>query len=264
MIWRRVQTLLQKLGYYDGKVDGINGPITTFAIKSYQKTNSLKPDGIAGPVTLAVMFPTDPQPPPPTGEPWKGAARLLLPSDIGAAANGLGIEPATLIALTTVLGAGSGFDTENRVRVVYEPHIAYRLTTGAVRDALIADGLAYSHWGEHPYPGSSAARYSQVRQTMAIAPEAAFNAAAWGLGQVMGFNAGQAGYTDAAAMIRAFADGEDNQLWGACNMIAHNRLALEALKNHQWEIFMEAYSGRADTKGGTAQRLAEQYRRARQ
>ena len=51
-----VQTMLNDNGF-KLKVDGIFGPKTEAAVKSYQAKNSLKADGIIGPKTLAVLAP---------------------------------------------------------------------------------------------------------------------------------------------------------------------------------------------------------------
>lgn len=52
---KQVQTVLKKWGYYTGKVDGINGPLTKAAVKRFQKKYGLTQDGIVGPVTAAKM-----------------------------------------------------------------------------------------------------------------------------------------------------------------------------------------------------------------
>ena len=46
-----VQARLNNLGYDSGPVDGIQGPITTAAVKAFQEENNLKVDGIVGPRT---------------------------------------------------------------------------------------------------------------------------------------------------------------------------------------------------------------------
>ena len=52
---REIQTRLKKWGYYTGNVDGIYGSQTEKAVKSFQRKNGLKADGIAGKQTLAAM-----------------------------------------------------------------------------------------------------------------------------------------------------------------------------------------------------------------
>jgi len=43
-----LQSVLRRLGFYKGKIDGIAGKNTRLAIKKYQKTHGLKADGILG------------------------------------------------------------------------------------------------------------------------------------------------------------------------------------------------------------------------
>ena len=52
---RQIQTRLKNWGYYDGNIDGIYGSKTEAAVKSFQRKNGLKADGIAGKQTLAAM-----------------------------------------------------------------------------------------------------------------------------------------------------------------------------------------------------------------
>ena len=52
---RQIQTKLKRWGYYSGNVDGIYGSGTLSAVKSFQKKNGLKVDGIAGKNTLEAM-----------------------------------------------------------------------------------------------------------------------------------------------------------------------------------------------------------------
>lgn len=55
-LWERVkevQTKLQKLGYYSGKIDGENGDGTAGAVRALQNAHGLEADGIVGPITRA-------------------------------------------------------------------------------------------------------------------------------------------------------------------------------------------------------------------
>ncbi|MGI6160938.1 MAG: M14 family metallopeptidase [Christensenellales bacterium] len=52
-----LQRTLQRLGYYDGAIDGIFGPQTEAALIAYQRGAGLSPDGIAGPLTWAALMP---------------------------------------------------------------------------------------------------------------------------------------------------------------------------------------------------------------
>jgi hypothetical protein len=53
---REIQTILATLGYDTGPLDGIQGPITTAAIRAFQKDHQLLADGIAGPITRKALF----------------------------------------------------------------------------------------------------------------------------------------------------------------------------------------------------------------
>ncbi len=46
-----IQARLNNLGYPSGGVDGIIGPLTQAAVRSFQEDNQLKVDGIPGPIT---------------------------------------------------------------------------------------------------------------------------------------------------------------------------------------------------------------------
>lgn len=52
---RAVQQALKDKGYYDYTVDGIFGTRTQSAVKSFQRDNGLKADGIAGEMTLKAL-----------------------------------------------------------------------------------------------------------------------------------------------------------------------------------------------------------------
>ena len=58
----KIQQRLKDLQYYDySSVTGYYGPITTKAVERFQRTNSLTQDGIAGPITLALLYSDDAQ-----------------------------------------------------------------------------------------------------------------------------------------------------------------------------------------------------------
>lgn len=50
-----VQNLLSKLGYYHGTIDGIFGPATFSAVKTYQISKGLTPDGEVGQMTETAL-----------------------------------------------------------------------------------------------------------------------------------------------------------------------------------------------------------------
>lgn len=53
---KTLQTALKDRGFYSGKIDGIYGKKTVSAVKSFQRKNGLKADGVAGPKTLGKLY----------------------------------------------------------------------------------------------------------------------------------------------------------------------------------------------------------------
>ncbi len=52
---KRIQTELRKLGYFKGPITGFYGPLTTAAVKRFQRASGLHADGIWGPKSIAAI-----------------------------------------------------------------------------------------------------------------------------------------------------------------------------------------------------------------
>jgi lysozyme len=82
-----LQTKLQALGFYDGKLDGVYGVGTEAAVLAFQQAKSIAADGVAGPVTLSALDDAKPTQKP-TEAPKPSASPAAAPA-AAVAAGGL-------------------------------------------------------------------------------------------------------------------------------------------------------------------------------
>ena len=183
---------------------------------------------------------------------FKGAAKRLDDIDLPRIGALIGVGEDEIHAVLDVEAAGSGFDSQGRVKALYEPHKAYALSSGATRYRLVKAGLAYPKWGEKPYPKDS---YPRILAAAAIDEDIALRSTSWGLGQIMGFNAGAAGYPSARAMVEAFAEDEERHLEAMIRFIIANGLDDE-LRRHDWAGFARGYNGSGYAKNQYDTKLA--------
>ena len=134
----------------------------------------------------------------------------------------LGVDPAIRWAIVTVETRGCGFLPSRRPVILSERHVFHRL----------ADG-----------------RFDR---------RAALESAYWGLGQVMGFNAGWAGYRNAETLVRAMTRSEDSPLEAMIGFIANEGLAA-TLKLKDRAAFAHRYNGTDYQRNRYDERLALAY-----
>lgn len=259
---RMVQAVLKEARLYPGSIDGIPGPMTLSALRVWQRQHGLVDDGLFGPKTRAAMFKPEEVvlSPPSNGPFYVGAAKRLEPGDIDRVASEAKIEIPAFKAIVAVESAGSGF-SGNRVLALYEPHIAYRMSSGRVRRDLVMAGIAYQKWGTRKYPRRMDERYEQIDRCEEIGgAELAADCSSWGLPQICGFNANAAGYMNAVDMVMAFAADEENQIAAMAAFILNNSSIHKALARHDWETVAELYNGAAYRKHNYHGRLKSAYK----
>lgn len=146
----------------------------------------------------------------------RGAANARSPGVIERAAAMVPCHPAMIAAFIEVEAAGSGFWSDGRLKTLPEPHWLYRLLPDSKKRGALNAGLAIRSWSRSTYSRMFPQiddRYAYLEDVEArYGSEMAADVASWGAGQVMGFNAEKCGYSNAAAMYRAFADSEDDQI----------------------------------------------------
>lgn len=174
-----------------------------------------------------------------------GTGRRLAQGDVGYAARAIGISTAVLLAFLEVEAAGRGFDSRNRPEMLFEPHVFWRNLAGKLRDTAAAAGLAYAKWKRN-YPADS---YPRLSKAIAIAREPGFRAGSYGLPQILGENAADAGFPSAEAMFSAFKQGEREQLLGMVTLLRAWGLAKHLTGNdfskpESWVPAVSRYNGK--------------------
>ena len=111
--------------------------------------------------------------------------------------------------------AGKSTDSKGRIKALYEPHVAYRNSKGAVREKLVKAGLAYPKWRRN-YPRDS---YPRIQKAMEIDETVALLATSWGFPQILGENYALAGYDTVQDMVLDMLRDEDRQLSAMVNFI---------------------------------------------
>lgn len=183
---------------------------------------------------------------------FKGPAKRLDAWDFGAIGREIGVGEDEIRAIFEVESAGSGFDRQGRPKMLFEPHIFWRLLgPGPARERAAALGLAYPRW-RRDYPPES---YTRLAQAMPINEEIALQSASWGLGQVMGFNHAAAGYPSARAMVEAFTRDEELHLRAMVRFIRTNGLDVH-LRRRDWKAFARGYNGPGFAKNGYDRKIA--------
>jgi hypothetical protein len=90
--------------------------------------------------------------------------------------------------------------------------------------------------------------------------QAALRSTSWGIGQVMGFNAGIAGFPEAETMVQAMMKSEDEQVRGMFEFLMVNRLD-GPLRSHDWTSFARGYNGPGFAKNQYDARLAAAFQK---
>jgi hypothetical protein len=167
-----------------------------------------------------------------------GAAIALSESGLNKAATDLGVGLPALWAVMTVETKGCGFLPDRRPQILFERHIFHRRTGG--RFHASAPDLSDAKAGG--YGAGGAFQHDRLGRAVALDREAALESTSWGLGQVMGFNAADAGYAGVEQMVAAMCGSEDAQFQGMVNFISKKGLA-KYLKQGDWAAFAYRYNG---------------------
>lgn len=196
--------------------------------------------------------------------PLIGTGKRLAMADYQAVATRYSVPLENLRAVVKVEAAGSGWSGGKLIKSLYEGHVMYRNAVGGIRTRLANTGLAWRRWDRKRYARGTRAQHDRIRQAVAIASDAGFKAASYGLPQVLGENHKMCGFAKAADLVEYMLRGEAEQLDVMMRFVRGAGL-LKALQAGQWQRFARGYNGpgykknRYDRKLAAAVRL---YRRS--
>lgn len=183
---------------------------------------------------------------------FKGAAKRLDDIDLPRIGARIGVGEDEIHAFMDVEAAGSGFDSQGRPKMLFEPHVFYRNLSGAQRATAVARGLAYRDWVSGKYPSDS---YPRLLRAMEINETAALKSASWGLGQILGENHAAVGYATPQAMVAAFMEDEEKHLEAIVQFLIANKID-DDLRAHRWAEVARVYNGPAYKKHNYHGRMA--------
>lgn len=186
---------------------------------------------------------------------FKGKAKRLDDIDLPKLGALIGVGEDELHAFMDVESAGSGFDSQGRPKLLFEPHLFYRNLSGKQRDQAVKEGLAYPNWKRGKYPKDS---YPRLIRAAKINPAAAIKSASWGLMQVLGSHHSMLGYATPQAMVKAFMDDEEAHLKGAVDYIIATGID-DDLRAHRWAEVARVYNGPKYAEHGYHTKMAKAY-----
>lgn len=155
-------------------------------------------------------------------------------ADCTACASELELDPHIILAVARV---ESGSDMNS---FLFEPHVFSRLTEGRYDRSHPA--VSYQVWDRNKYPKTAYARQSQFDDAVKLEPFKAYEAASWGLFQIMGYHYKTLGYSNALHMATDLKSGVEPNVKAFCKIV-HAMGLTQALRDENWAKFARGYNG---------------------
>ena len=178
----------------------------------------------------------------------------IAQSDVATAVTALGGDEATFWSLVAVETHGFGYLSDRRPQILFERHVFHQ-RTGGKYSAAHPDI-------SNPTPGGyigKAAEYDRLRSAIQLDARAALESASWGIGQIMGYNAGLVGFANVEAMVTAMVASEAAQLQAFVNFIANQAALAKAFQTRNWTLLARLYNGPNYLKNHYDEQLQHNY-----
>jgi hypothetical protein len=243
---RELQQLLNSKGYVV-EVDGVFGRNTLNSWVSFHKNNGLLIDGVAGEATMKIL---------------ESDKRSLKESDYQRAADELGVDIATIKAVESVESAGSGFQKNGRIKILFEGHKFWEELNKVTGNSEIksTDENADILHQKSTTKFYKQDQWDRLDRAALIHKEAALKSASYGLFQIMGFNYGLCGFPDVESFVNFNKQSDGHQLLCFVRFCTHQGIHVY-LQNKDWAKFAYRYNGAGYKKNKYDTKLAAAYKK---
>ena len=248
-ITRQIQQGLDAMGHNPGPIDGLWGGRTQAGYVAFARVYGFNSNELSPLAALMLLEPAIPR------ISVTRPTRRLVSQDFIDVARSIGCDVAAVRAVVDVEAAGSGFQRDGRPKILFEAHWFSEFTGGRFDNSN--RDISSAVWNRALYVGG-AGEWDRIYRAVNLDREAALKSASWGLGQVMGFNHGPAGYRDVESFVRDMHDSEGKQLAAMFNFIKSNGLS-RFLINRDWAGFALRYNGESFRVNRYDEKLAEAY-----
>lgn len=187
---------------------------------------------------------------------------MITDDDYKSAAGALGVDPAAIKAFAQVESAGSGFNADGSVKILFERHKFYNLLAQA-------HGLPFAQAISRQQPdicnptaggyGKYSEQHAKLDRAVKIDRDCGLQSASWGAFQVMGYQWKICGYASIQAFINdAYSDA--GQLRILVGFLKANPGIVKAMNAKDWKTVARLYNGPAYAQNKYDTKLDSAYR----
>ncbi|MBW2964610.1 N-acetylmuramidase family protein [Candidatus Woesearchaeota archaeon] len=167
-----------------------------------------------------------------------------------------GYDLPVLKSIITVETRGSGFGSDGKMIIRFEPHVFNReckCESGGWGSSTRVDRKV----GGVSCEGGQSAEYACLEKAVSINEDAAYRSISMGLPQIMGFHAKRMGYSDAKSMFADMSKSETVQLEHFIMFLSTDSKLSAAVKQKDWNTIARIYNG--DSTGRYSSALQKYY-----